>query len=59
MFRTYEIDDAVLEEYGLPTGQQVLGRAETLDQMHEAMASQAPAELLNAFVAVPCQKAAY
>src|SRR6476469_3881535 len=37
VFRTYEIDDAMLEEYGLPTGQQVLGRAETLDQIYDAI----------------------
>ena len=27
----------MLEEYGLPTGQQVLGRAETLDRLHDAI----------------------
>jgi hypothetical protein len=37
VFRVYEIDDEKLEEYGLPTGQQVLGRAETLDQLHDAI----------------------
>ena len=37
VFRTYEIDDNMLAEYGLPTGQQIFGRADTLDQLHEAI----------------------
>lgn len=37
VFRTYEIDDAMLGEYGLPTGQQVFGHAETLDQIYDAI----------------------
>jgi Ti-type conjugative transfer relaxase TraA len=37
VFRIYEIDDEMLEEYRLPTGQQLLGCAETLDQLHDAI----------------------
>jgi hypothetical protein len=37
VFRTYQIDDAMLGEYGLQTGQQVLGRAETLDQIYDSI----------------------
>ena len=36
VFRIYEIEDQMLEP-SLPAGQQVLGRAETLDQLHEAI----------------------
>ena len=36
VFRIYEIEDEVSEP-SLPTGQQVLGRAETLDQLHDTI----------------------
>ena len=37
VFRTYEIDDAMLAEYGLPTGLQKLGEFETLLELHQAI----------------------
>ncbi|MBV8738067.1 MAG: hypothetical protein JO007_12570 [Alphaproteobacteria bacterium] len=37
VFRIYEIDDDMLKEHHLPTGQQLLGGAETLDHLHEAI----------------------
>jgi hypothetical protein len=37
VFRIYEIDDQMLERLDLPTGQQVFGHAETLQQLHEAI----------------------
>jgi hypothetical protein len=37
VFRIYEIDEGMLEEYHLPTSQQVLGCAETLDRLHDAI----------------------
>jgi hypothetical protein len=37
LLRIYEIDDETLQQYGMPAGQQLLGRAETLDQLHETI----------------------
>jgi hypothetical protein len=37
VFRIYEIEDEMLKQYSLPAGQQALGRAETLDQLHDAI----------------------
>ena len=37
VFRTYEMDDAMLAEYGLATGTQKLGEAETLPELHQAI----------------------
>jgi hypothetical protein len=37
VFRTYNTDDATLGEYDLPRGQQVFGRAESLDQIYDAI----------------------
>jgi hypothetical protein len=37
VFRTYEIDDAMLAEYRIPTDLQKLGDAETLPELHQAI----------------------
>jgi hypothetical protein len=37
VFRIYDMDDAMLKDYGLPTGQQVLGWAETPDRLFDAI----------------------